>query len=119
VASCPNQDVQKLMGCLAMLSRFISRLIERALPFFKLLLKSGPFVWTNEGEEVFQELMQYLTSPTVMVTLEPGEPLMLYIATTAEAVSMVLVAEWLEPPQSQETKEASTNGLGSRTSREP
>jgi hypothetical protein len=38
------KDVQKLMGCLAGLSRFISRLIERALPFFNLLRKSGPFV---------------------------------------------------------------------------
>jgi hypothetical protein len=36
--------VQKLMGCLAMLIQFISRLAERALPFFKLLRKSEPFV---------------------------------------------------------------------------
>jgi hypothetical protein len=38
------KDMQKLTGCLAALSRFISRLAERALPFFKLLRKSGPFV---------------------------------------------------------------------------
>jgi hypothetical protein len=31
------KDVQKLMGCLAALSQFISILVERALPFFKLL----------------------------------------------------------------------------------
>jgi hypothetical protein len=47
------KEVQKLTGCLAALSRFISRLVERALPFFKLLRKSGPFVWTDEVEEVF------------------------------------------------------------------
>jgi hypothetical protein len=40
------KDVQKLTGSLATLSRFISRLAERALPFFKLLQKSGPFSWT-------------------------------------------------------------------------
>jgi hypothetical protein len=40
------KDVQKLMGCLAVLSRFISRLAERALPFFNLLRKSGPFICT-------------------------------------------------------------------------
>jgi hypothetical protein len=34
-------DVQKLMGCLAALSQFISRLVKRALPFFKLMWKSG------------------------------------------------------------------------------
>jgi hypothetical protein len=32
-----TKDVQKLTGCLATLSRFISRLAEWALPFFKLL----------------------------------------------------------------------------------
>jgi hypothetical protein len=38
------KDVQKLTGCLTVLSQFISRLVEWALPFFKLLRKSGPFV---------------------------------------------------------------------------
>jgi hypothetical protein len=32
-------DVQKFMGCMAALSRFISRLDVRGLPFFKLLKK--------------------------------------------------------------------------------
>jgi hypothetical protein len=50
------KDVQKLTGCLAVLSQFISKLVDRALPFFKLLRKSGPFVWTNEAKEAFQEL---------------------------------------------------------------
>jgi hypothetical protein len=31
------KDVHKPTGCLAALSRFISRLVEQALPFFKLL----------------------------------------------------------------------------------
>jgi hypothetical protein len=31
------RDVQKLTGCMAALSRFIPRLGEKGLPFFKLL----------------------------------------------------------------------------------
>jgi hypothetical protein len=38
------KGVQKLTGCLIALSRFISMLVERALPFFKLLRKFGPFI---------------------------------------------------------------------------
>jgi hypothetical protein len=38
------KDVQKLAGCLAALSRFISRLAEWGIPFFKLLRKSRPFI---------------------------------------------------------------------------
>ena len=33
------KDVQKLMGCMAALSHFVSRLRERAIPFYKLLKK--------------------------------------------------------------------------------
>jgi hypothetical protein len=41
-----------------------------------------------------------------MVASEPGEPLLLYIAATAEVLSMVLVTERLEPRQSQAQKGA-------------
>jgi hypothetical protein len=109
------KDVQKLTGCLVALSRFIFRLVERALTLFKFLCKSCPFVWTDEAEEAFQDLKRYITSPSVMVASEPGEPLLLYVTAIAEAVSMVLVAERPEePPQPQETKEASANGSGSQ-----
>jgi hypothetical protein len=46
---------------------------------------------------LFLELKWYLTSPPVKVALKLGEPLLLYIAATSEAVSMVLVAERLDP----------------------
>jgi hypothetical protein len=101
------KDVQKLTGCLVALSRFISRPAERALPFFKLLGKTRPFVWTQEEDEAFQGLKQYLTSLAVMVALEPSEPLLLYIVATAEVVSIVLVMERPEPQQSQSPKAAS------------
>jgi hypothetical protein len=90
------KDVQKLTGSLATLSRFISWLAERALPFFKLLQKSGPFSWTEEAERAFQELKQHLMSLPILVALEPGGPLYLYIAAAVEAVSMVLVVERTE-----------------------
>jgi hypothetical protein len=87
------KDVQKLTGSLDALSRFISRLAERVLPFFKLLRKSGPFSWTEEAERAFQELKQHLMSLPILVAPELGEPLYLYIAAATEVVSMVLVTE--------------------------
>jgi hypothetical protein len=98
------KDVQKLTGSLATLSRFISRLAERALPFFKLLRKSDPFSWTEEAERAFQELKQHLLSLPILVAPEPGEPLYLYIAAATEVVSMVLVAErTTQHPQGSQT----------------
>ena len=40
------KDIQKLTGCMAALSRFISRLDEKGLPFFKLLKASERFSWS-------------------------------------------------------------------------
>ena len=44
------KDVCRLAGCVAALSRFISKSAERALPFFKILKKAGPMEWTLEAE---------------------------------------------------------------------
>jgi hypothetical protein len=50
-----------------------------------------------------------------MVSLEPGEPLLLYIAATMKAVSMVLVAERLDPPPPpHQLGSSSTRGSGSQ-----
>ena len=38
------KDVQKITGCLASLSRFVSRLGEKALPLYQLMKKSHRFV---------------------------------------------------------------------------
>lgn len=42
------RDVQRLNGCVAALGRFISRLGERALPFFKVMKKKGPINWRRK-----------------------------------------------------------------------
>jgi hypothetical protein len=46
------KDVQKLTGCMAALNRFISKLGEWGLPFFKLLKHQEKFAWTPEADQV-------------------------------------------------------------------
>jgi hypothetical protein len=43
------KEVQKVLGCLAALSRFISRLGEKGLPLYRLLKKHEHFSWTVEA----------------------------------------------------------------------
>jgi hypothetical protein len=57
------KDIQKHTGCMAALSRFISRLEEKGLPFFKLLKAKEKFEWSEEADAAFAELKQFLTSP--------------------------------------------------------
>jgi hypothetical protein len=51
-----------------------------------------------------------------MVELEPGEPLLLYIATTSEAMRMVLVTERPDPHITRELESSSAGGSGSQDS---
>jgi len=73
------------------LGRFISKLGERALPFFKLMKNMGPFEGTPEANQAFQDLKRYLTSPPMMVAPRPLEPLVLYLAATPYSASVALV----------------------------
>ena len=45
------KGVQRVMGCLAALSRFISHLSERGLPLYWLLKKADHFKWMPEAQE--------------------------------------------------------------------
>jgi hypothetical protein len=50
------KGVQKVLGCLAALSCFISRLSEKGLPLYRLLKKHERFSWTVEAQEVLNKL---------------------------------------------------------------
>jgi hypothetical protein len=51
-----KKEVQKLTGQLALLYRFISRLAEKSLPFFKVLKGSKNFHWGPEQDKAFEDL---------------------------------------------------------------
>jgi hypothetical protein len=78
---------------MAALGCFIVRSGEKALPFFKLMKRTGKFKWTPKDDKAFAKLKKYLTSPPIMVAPTFREPLLLYIAVTPRTVSDVLIAE--------------------------
>jgi ribonuclease HI len=85
-----------LTGRLTALSRFISKLGEKALPFYRLLRKTDNFTWTEEAQTAFDDLKRFLSTSPVLVTPREKEPMLLYIAATNQVVSSVLVVERAE-----------------------
>ena len=65
------KGVQRVMGCLVALSRFISCLGEKGLPLYRLLRKAERFTWTPEAKEA----------------------LLIYVAATTQVVSAAIVVE--------------------------
>jgi hypothetical protein len=88
--------VQWVLGCLAALSRFISRFGEKGLPLYRLLKKHEHFSWTAEVQEALDKLKASLTHASILTPKRDNEPLYLYVATTTQVVSAVIVVERTE-----------------------
>ena len=85
------KEVQKLIGMMAALNRFISRSADRCRPFFLLLHKWKEFEWFEECVVAFQQLKQYLSRPPIMSGPVVDEVLFAYIAVAFYAISFVLI----------------------------
>ena len=75
------------------ISRFLSRLGERALPLYQLMKKTTPFEWNDQADEAFQDLKRMLSTAPVLAAPAEKDPLLLYIAATSRPVSTVMVVE--------------------------
>ena len=86
------KGVQRVIGCLAVLSRFISCLGERGLPLYPHLKKANHFEWTSKTQEALDMVKLLLTKAPILVPPTNRE-LRLYIAATTQVVSAALVVE--------------------------
>ena len=90
--TCVN-DVQRLAGRVAALSRFISRLGEKAMPLYQLMKKTDVFVWSDAAHAAFEDLKAQLAEPPVLAAPIEKGPLLLYVAANSRAVSVAMVVE--------------------------
>ena len=87
------KQVQKLAGCMATLSCFISRLGEKALPLYRLLRRTDNFEWTDAATARLEEIKALLASNPILAAPNASEPMLLYISATHQVVSAVLIVE--------------------------
>ncbi|GJR41445.1 reverse transcriptase domain-containing protein [Tanacetum coccineum] len=90
------KDVQKLNGKLASLNRFLAKSAEKSLPFFKTLkkcTKKSDFLWTEEAEAAFKQMKEHIAKLPMLTAPEEQEELIVYLAASKEAVSVVLMTE--------------------------
>ena len=85
------KEVQSLNGKVTALNRFVSRAIDKCLPFFHTVKKS--FEWTVECQQAFEDLKAYLFSPPLLSPSKPGEKLFLYLAVSLAIVNAALIRE--------------------------
>jgi hypothetical protein len=90
------KGVHKVLGCLAALSRFVSRLGKKGLPLYRLLKKHERFSWTVEAHEALDKLKATLARAPILTPPQDGEPLCLYAAATTQVVNAVIMVECTE-----------------------
>jgi hypothetical protein len=90
------KGVQKVLGCLAALSRFVSRLGEKGLPLYRILKKHERFSWTVKAQKALNKLKATLAHAPILTPPQDGEPLYLYVTATTQVVSAVIVVERTE-----------------------
>jgi hypothetical protein len=78
---------------MAALNRFISKLGERGLPFYKLLKHQGKFVWTLQADQALARLKDFLSKPPVLTAPRKKEQLLLYLAVTTQVISTAIIVE--------------------------
>ena len=87
------KEIQRLVGRLTSLSRFVPKLAERTRPIIKLLKKTTKFEWRDECEQNLLQLKTFLASPSVIQKPNVHEPIIVYLAVSNEVISSVLVQE--------------------------
>jgi hypothetical protein len=95
-----KRDVQKLLGKVNYLRRFITNLagkVDSFLPLVQLKHENG-FIWGEEQRKAFEKIKKYLTSPPVLQAPRAGKGFRLYIAAQEHVIGAALT-------QSDEGKE--------------
>ena len=85
------KEVQVLTGMLVALNRFISKFVNHCQPFYQLLKKWKGFQWSEECEKAFEDLQEYLVQTPMLIALELGEDLFMYLSEFGHAVNAVLL----------------------------
>jgi hypothetical protein len=77
-----RKEVQRLTGRITVLNRFMAKLVEQKLPFFKVLRCSDSFEWESEQQEAFDALKDYIQKLPTLASPQPDQLLILYVFAT-------------------------------------
>jgi hypothetical protein len=90
-----KKDLQSLLSKVNYLRRFISNLSGKVNVFTPILhLKNGAeFIWGAEQQAMFEEIIEYLSTPPILKALQKEVPFRLYIAADNDVIGAVLTQE--------------------------
>ncbi|KAG8473187.1 hypothetical protein CXB51_035220 [Gossypium anomalum] len=85
-----QKEVRGFLGRLNYIARFISQLIKKCDPIFRLLRKHNQGTWDEECQIAFDKVKQYLLNTPVLSPPSPDKPLILYLSVFSNSMGCVL-----------------------------
>jgi len=92
----PPQDkeaLQRFLGMLTYLSKFIPNLSQIASPLRALLEKDTTWEWDHEQQESFRQLKQLATTAPVLKYFKPDRPIKLSVDASSKGLGAVLIQD--------------------------
>ena len=88
-----EKEVRSFLRKIKFINRFIAKLTSTCEHMFKLLKKGVEFQWDNQCQAAFKKVKEYLRSPPILSSPEPGKPLILYLSVTDTVMGCMLAQE--------------------------
>ncbi|XP_070013584.1 uncharacterized protein [Nicotiana sylvestris] len=85
-----KRDVMSFLRCLNHISCFIAQSTVICEPTFKMPRKDADTSWTKDYQKAFDNIKEYLSTPPILVPLELGRSLVLYLSVLDGALRYVL-----------------------------
>ncbi|XP_059067709.1 uncharacterized protein LOC131858476 [Cryptomeria japonica] len=70
--------------------QFVAQLVDRTLPFKRLLKKDTHFKWNEECQKVFDSIKDYLDNPPIIMSAMSNRSFFLYISASSHALVALL-----------------------------
>ncbi|XP_050216005.1 uncharacterized protein LOC126667079 [Mercurialis annua] len=86
-------EVRGFLGMLQYISMFIAKLTSVCAPIFKLLKKSQSMIWSEQCQEAFDRIKEYLSNPPILKPPKSGKPLTLYLSIEEQSMGAMLAQE--------------------------
>ncbi|XP_050238216.1 uncharacterized protein LOC126687702 [Mercurialis annua] len=86
-------EVRGFLGMLQYISRFIVKLTSLCAPIFNQLKKSQSMIWSEQCQEAFDRIKEYLSNPQILKPPKSGKPLTLYLSIEEQSMGAMLAQE--------------------------